>query len=60
MVEQSPEASQAGSSMKLSECAVPWIYFFLAEWYYSLPLFFFFNGLSDCTAKQIENKFITA
>ena len=45
MVEQSPEASQAGSSVKLSECAMPWIYFFLAEGYYSLSLFFFFNGL---------------
>ena len=41
MVEQSPEASEAGSSMKHSECAVPWIYFFLAEGYYSLSLFFF-------------------
>ena len=40
MVEQSPEASQAESSMKLSECAVPWIYFFLAEGYIILSLFF--------------------
>ena len=40
MPEQSPEASQAGSSMKLSECAVPWIYFFLAEGYIILSLFF--------------------
>ena len=40
MVEQSPEASQAGSSMKLSACAVPWIYFFLAEGYIILSLFF--------------------
>ena len=40
MVEQSPEASQAGGSVKLSECAVLWIYFFLAEGYYSPSLFF--------------------